>query len=376
MNSQPSTRRRLPTTKNVLRGLTAIAVVGFIVLQVAVRRSRERPPKVRLKPESEIAKIAPPHDSYPCLLVERSGALLQPKLTTCLPALHNDSSIEQYEVDLRSGRFTLRQTDLFVPDSMPLALTRGYRVWDDWSRAFGIGGNHPYDIFPYGDRRPYTYMELLLGDGITVHYDRISEGTSYMDDVEEHRGVTGTVFQNSRIAWNRDHWDMTFRDGTLYRFPEAYFAKRGVDGALIGMRSPGGEEIQFVRDAVHNLKRITSPHGHWIQFAYDDSHRIQSATSDAGNSVRYSYDPRGRLIEVRKDGKLLWQYSYDQTGITRIASGDQQGVLVNEYTQGRIARLIINKAQTYRFDYLYGPNKKVIETWVVDANDNRTILRF
>jgi hypothetical protein len=73
-------------------------------------------------------------------------------VTTCLPALHNDAAIEQYEVDLRSGRFTLRQTDMFVPDNMPLTLTRGYRLWDQQSRAFGVGGNHVYDIFPYGDR--------------------------------------------------------------------------------------------------------------------------------------------------------------------------------------------------------------------------------
>ena len=239
-----------------------------------------------------------------------------------------------------------------------------------------LAGNHPYDIFPYGDRHPYTYMELLLGDGVTVHYDRISEGTSYVDDVKEHRGTTDTVFQNSRIAWNRDHWDLTFRDGTLYRFPEAYFATRGADGALIGMRSPDGEEIRFVRDAVRNLKSITSPHGHWVQFSYDGGNRVVEAHDDAGNSVFYAYDPKGRLAEIRKNGSVLWRFSYDETGMTRVERSGKEDVVMNEYARGRIVRMAISKKQTYRFDYLFGRNKNVIETRVTDPEGNQTVLRF
>jgi YD repeat-containing protein len=315
-------------------------------------------------------------DSYPCLLVERSRQRLKSSLTTCLPALHNDSAIEQYEVDLRSGRFTLRQTDMFVPDNMPLTLTRGYRLWDQQSRAFGIGGNHPYDIFPYGDRFPYTYMELLLADGVTVHYDRISEGTSYVDDVKEHRGTSDTVFENSRIAWNHDHWDLTFRDGTLYRFPEAYYAKRGADGALVAMRNPAGEEIRFVRDDLRNLKSVTSTHGHWIHFAYDGHNRILEATDDGGSSTSYSYDSIGRLAEVKRKGTVLWRYSYDETGMTSIERGGPEIVIVNRYARGRITSITVERSHTYHFDYLFGPKRNVIETRVIDPDGNATALRF
>ena len=375
MNSQARIRRPTSTIKKVLRACTVAAVIAFIVLQVVVRRSRGKLPTVRLKADAEIAKIALSRDSYPCLLVERSGQTLQAKLTTCMPALHNDSAIEQYEVDLRSGRFTLRQTDLFIADTMPLALTRGYRLWDR-ERAFGLGGNHPYDMFPYGDRFPYTYMELLLGDGVTVHYDRISEGSSYVDNVEEHRGTSDTVFQNSRIKWNGDHWDLTFRDGTLYRFPEAYYAKRGADGALVGMRSSRGEEIRFVRDSVHNLKSITSPNGHWIRFAYDSGNRIVQAGDESGHTVDYSYDPSGRLIEVRNHGRLWWRYSYDSAGMKSVERGGKESVVVNSYAGGRIASMTVGKGRVYRFDYLFGPGNKVIETRVIDPEGNATALRF
>lgn len=332
--------------------------------------------QVRLKAQAELAKLAPIQDSYPCLLVERSEQKLHANFTTCSPGLHNDGMVEQYEVDLRSGRFTLRQTDLFVADSMPLALTRGYRLWDDKSRAFGIGGNHPYDIFPYGDRFPYTYMELQLGDGITVHYDRISEGTSYVDDVNQHTGTSDTVFQNSRIAWNRDHWDMTFRDGTLYRFPEAYYAKRGADGALIGMRNPRGEEITLVRDAMHNLRSITSPSGHWIRFAYDNNNRIAEASDDAGDLARYSYDQRGRLAEVRRNRLPLWRHTYDETGVTAVDGGEKEIVISNHYERGRIATMTIGEKLTYSFDYLFGRGGRVVETMLIDPGGKKTVLKF
>lgn len=113
-----------------------------------------------------------------------------------LAALNNDASIEQCEVDLRSGMFRLRKTDLFVPDSMPLALTRAYRLWDNPSRAFEIGGNHSCDIFAYGDHFPYAYMHLYLGDGTNFHYVRISDGTSYVDFVAGHTGAPPPFFRS------------------------------------------------------------------------------------------------------------------------------------------------------------------------------------
>lgn len=348
----------------------------FAVLQVVVRRSASKPVQVRLKSQAELANLKPSQDSYPCLLVERFLDKLQAKITHCVPALHNDAALEQYEIDLRSGSLTLRQTDLVVADTMPLVLTRGYSIWDDKSRAFGIGGNHPYDIFPYGDHFPYTYMELQLGDGVTVHYDRISEGTSYADFVNEHRGSSDTVFQNSRIAWNLDHWDMTFRDGTLYRFPEAYHAKRGVDGALVGMRNAQGEEIRFERDAVHNLSSLTSPSGHHISFMYDDGNRIVDAFNDSGDRLHYSYDQRGRLSEVRKDGLPLWRYSYDEIGMTSVVRAEREDVIRNHYLRGRVSSITIGEERTYGFDYLFGPDGSVVETVVIDPTRKKTVLRF
>src|SRR6266496_5272414 len=71
--------------------------------------------------------------SYPYLTISavQVGAE-QPKFKTSLllvkPTAHHESSVNEFQVDLHSGMFVLRQTDLFVSDVMPLSLTRTYRT--------------------------------------------------------------------------------------------------------------------------------------------------------------------------------------------------------------------------------------------------------
>jgi YD repeat-containing protein len=379
----PPNKRPTPKLKKVLRIVTLIVIILYVLLRIDIRYLQSRaslPVIVRFKSEAERAKLPTSVDVYPCFLIERLGAaqsrVLKASIRQCSPALHNDDDVEEYEVDLRSGLFVLRKTDLFVSDTMPLALTRGYHLWDDHSRAFGIGGNHAYDIFPFGDRFPYTYLELVLCEGAQVHYSRISEGTSYVDFVNEHRGTSPTVFEKSQIRWNVDHWDMKFQDGTVYRFPEAYHAKRPVDGALIGMRNPKGDEIKFVRDARHNLKSLTSPHGHQIQLTYDAGDRVIQAADDAGHVIGYSYDPDGRLTEVREDGRLRWRYLYTFRRMTAVLDSDGNEILIIEHKGGRTSRIIQEWGGAYHFDYAETPEGKVQETIVTDASAKKTVFKF
>jgi len=366
-----------PRLKIALRVLTLAAVILFIALQIVLRRPPS-PVVVRLKPPSELAKLPVSTDSYPCLIVTRAKQTdpLQAKIQQCSPALSNDADIEQYEVDLQSGSFVLRKTDLFVADRIPLALTRAYRLWDKHPRAFGIGGNHPYDIFPSGNQFPYTYMELSLGDGTTVHYGRISEGTGYADFVAEHHGIPPTVFENSRMQWSVDHWDMTFQDGAVFRFPDSYRAKRGVDGALIGMRNPRGDEIRFVRDPRHNLMSLTSPSSHQIKFVYDENDRIIEAADDKGNVVNYSYNGNGGLSEVRENGRVRWRYFYDGYGMTRVQENDERDVLLIQYSLQRVASMTLKEGGTYHFDYLVTRSGKVEETMVTNPSGKESMFKF
>src|SRR5262245_17751708 len=52
-------------------------------------------------------------------------------------------------VDLSTGLFVARKTDLVLPDVMPIALTRTHRQGFELTgaRPFGLGSGHPYELF-------------------------------------------------------------------------------------------------------------------------------------------------------------------------------------------------------------------------------------
>jgi hypothetical protein len=81
----------------------------------------------------ELLDTVPPvptwNGAYPVMriipLVNANGQIkFAHSFATSKPSVKHDSPVNSFEVDLRSGMFVLRQTDLFVEDVMPLSLTR------------------------------------------------------------------------------------------------------------------------------------------------------------------------------------------------------------------------------------------------------------
>ncbi|HEX5107370.1 MAG TPA: DUF6531 domain-containing protein [Vicinamibacterales bacterium] len=72
-------------------------------------------------------------------------------------------------VDLGSGLFILDDTDIELPDTLPISLTRTYRPNDSRSRSFGIGAAMTYDMFLVGDSPVYSYIDLVLASGTRIH---------------------------------------------------------------------------------------------------------------------------------------------------------------------------------------------------------------
>jgi YD repeat-containing protein len=368
-----------PKHKRMLKWALRLLTLAFLVGFFFFRRLMLRPPEVRLKPSAEIAAMAPSVDSHACFLAERepggTGAL-RAEVRDCQPSMGISEPMQQYEVDLRTGRFMLRQTDVFLPDSMPLVLTRGYSSWDPTSRAFGIGANHSYDMFPWGSRFPYTYMNLLLGDGTNVYFARISQGTGYADAVFEHKGNVETFFQGAQVRWNHDHWDFNAQDGTLYQFPEAYFSKRGAEGALIRMRDGQGREIRMERDQRRNLIRLTSPGGHWIHFTYDAGNRVESATDDSAHAVHYEYDNQGRLSAVKSGAALVWRLEYLVGGVSRVRDATGASIVAIEYVHAMTSKVELGDGKVYRFEYLFYRSGRVAETLVTEPDGHVLTQKF
>ncbi len=308
-----------------------------------------------------------------------SGAVTTPK-----PSVRHDTPVNQFEVNLSRGLFVLRQTDLFIADSLPLSLTRTYNAWDATVNAFGQGANHPYDICPTGTRYPYTYMRLMLEDGQAIHFERISKGTGYADAIYEHH-ATASEFYGAQISWNGNGWDLHLPNGSIYVFPEAYNTKSLAQGAAWAIRDGQGHEIELRRDDARNLIELRSPSGHWIRFGHDGLNRIIEAIDDAGNVRKYSYLADGHLGTISNASRVLYHFVYDSflnspgfptELMSAIMDGSGRYILQNKYVNGQVVEQRLADGSVYRYKYVVDSNNNVVSTQVTLPDSRERQFNF
>lgn len=289
-------------------------------------------------------------------------------------------------VNLGTGLLVVEKTDLVIPDTMPITLTRTYRQNDARSRAFGIGATHPYDIFLVGNINPYTFTDLILPDGGRIHYDRISPGTGFSDAIYENRTMPGP-FYKSRITRGGFGWELKLKDGTILSFPDGDFALEPRQAAVVQVRDRYGNVLTFDRDnPERNLTKIITPHNRWIEFTYDASNRITQAKDNIGRTVNYTYDTSGRLWKVTDANDGITEYTYDASH-RMLTIKDPRGIvyLTNEYdTNGRVIKqtladntpAISTDNPTYRFAYTTDSGGRIIRTDVTDPRNHIRRVTF
>jgi YD repeat-containing protein len=376
--------RRLPFIWKWILVAILVACAAFL----AFYNPRPRSIQVELLPFTD----SPPawDGSYPFVTIkvinpETNPPKFETAISRIQPTLRHDAPVNEFQVDLHSGMFILRQTDLFVPATPPLSLTRTYRVWDFHGRAFGAGTNHPYDICPTGTRFPYTYMDLNLEDGRQIHFRRISKGTGYADAVFRHE-ETSSEFYGAQIAWNGDGWTLTFRGGRRFRFPEAYLAKNYAQGAPLEMQEADGRKTELRRDKKRNLQEAISPSGRKITFGYDDFDRITEAGDGSGNVRKYSYDSTGHLATVSDASHLLYRFEYsrllhlegyDPYLMTGITDGNWNVLLRNTYRDGsRVYEQKLANGDVYRYEYFLDKQNQVVESIVTLPDGSKRKFYF
>jgi YD repeat-containing protein len=290
----------------------------------------------------------------PCFFIVPSSAINQPVVSgsvgECLLLVPDGRELDLIEVVLPRLVLPIK-TDLFVGDSFPLAFTRTYSPRDDWSTRNRIFLRHVYDPYLTGSRNPYTYLDWLLPDQQSIHYQRISRGTGFADAIFENPSP-GPVFGGSRAAWNGWGWDLTLEDGTTYLSPEAYNAKRPQQGSLVGIFDKEGNEVRLSRNSDGDLTELKSPSGRWIRFHYDTGHMVQAADS-SGNKVEYEYDGNDRLRKVKYPSGQSTTYAYDTSN--RIVSAEDSlagTILAVEYNADQLVARATAGRRTYEFQYV------------------------
>ncbi|HKV12861.1 MAG TPA: RHS repeat-associated core domain-containing protein [Thermoanaerobaculia bacterium] len=280
-------------------------------------------------------------------------------------------------VDCSTGLFLYTRTDLALPGTLPISLTRTYRPRDTMSRAFGLGTNHIYDIFTIGDLAPYTYQDLVLPDGGRVRFQRTSPGSGFASAVYEHTS-SPTEFYGAVISYVSGRWRLRMKNGVEMYFADCPNCTNARKAALLEYRDRWGNEITLDRDSNGNLTRVTSPDGRWIELTYDASDRVAEARDNSGRVVTYQYDASGRLWKVTNPESGVEEYGYDTSHrMTTVKKPNGVVMLTNVYdANGRVTRQTLADGSFYQFAYTLDGTGRVTQTDITDPRGNVRRLIF
>jgi RHS repeat-associated protein len=285
-------------------------------------------------------------------------------------------------VDPSTGVFILHNTDLYLPDRIPLVLRRAYNSGDNFARPFGRGMTHPYAMFLWSARQ-YEQADLILPEGGKIHYVRTSAGTSWTDAEFLHverpgdtppTPATPTPFYKSTIVWNGRGWDLTLKDGTVYVF--------GENTPLQAIRDRFGNTVTITHATGQggNITQVTSPSGRFIRFTYDGSNRLTQATDNIDRTVQYTYDQAtGNLQTVTDPENHVTTYTWDATNrLATIKDGRNIVYLTNHYdANGRVDRqTLADPDASYTYAYTTDSNGNVTQTDITNPRGYTERLTF
>jgi YD repeat-containing protein len=278
-------------------------------------------------------------------------------------------------VDCATGIFLHRGTDLFLPDTIPISLTRTYNSGDKDFRSIGIGTSLPYDMFLHTDN-PYQEVDLILPDGGRVHYKRVAPGNTWRGTWEHTSSPTifykSIIYSTGGAVLGFGGWELKLRDGTKLQFPQY--------GRLAAIEDRFGNRLTIDRDG-NRIRQITSPNGRWIRLTYRDDDFGDSeviAKDDSGRSVHYTIDPDQHLTKVVDAAGGTSSYTYDEDGRMRTVENPRRIVAVtNDYdSEGRVLKQTLPDDSTWQFDYTTDTDDHISETVVTNPRGIQRRLTF
>jgi RHS repeat-associated protein len=295
------------------------------------------------------------------------------------------------------GKYEFSTTDLSLPGPMPLQLTRTYRSEDtggggSWQiMPFGIGMNFNYDLWLSSESiqagQGYRDIDFVYPDGQLVYCGRTNSCTQnnctdYTDAVFQCTSNPDLVFYGSTIVYDSSiapsgGWDLTRKDGTVYKFPKAK--------PVASITDRFGNSIAIAWKTTPNNSQyaptsITDSNGQWIDFAYNNSSNSGLATSandSAGRTVTYTYDTTfGRLKSVVDADGNTTQISYVNTGdVASITEPSGNATSISYDSSNRLSSM---SAPVNSFTYAYTLNGggTIIAVKITDPNGHIQNLSF
>jgi RHS repeat-associated protein len=283
-------------------------------------------------------------------------------------------------VDPSTGAYLMEKSDLYLPDVMPLALTRVYNSQDIFARQFGTGMTQAYGLFQWAENANFEDGYVILPDGRRIYYVRISDPALPWQQTVFECQTSPTRFYKSRITFNGNAFEARLTDGTVYTF--------GHGAPLQSIRDRYGNETRFTYAQTNafgagygDLLRVTSPNGRWIEFTYyAGTTRVYQAKDNIGRTVTYTYEPSGRLSTVTDPENNVTTYTWNAANrLETIKDGRNIVYLTNQYDDatGRVlTQTLADPNATYTFAYTIDGGGNITRTDLTNPRGYTTRFLF
>jgi len=276
-------------------------------------------------------------------------------------------------VDLATGRFIVRKTDLVLPGRLAVVVERTYRSENPRTGLLGVGWN----LAPWESTLSQSGSGYLLTLADQSAYLLSGTGPGRWENQTE-PALRGAVLSAVGAGFA-----LRFKDGAVQRFDPivgvgnlwglATLSDRhgntvtvtrvaGQTGTTLGLRiasvtEPAGRSLFFSYDSLGRVAFLTDPLGRQVRYTYDPAGRVETVTDPAGGTTRYSYDPSHRILTITDPRNITY--------------------LINEYepTTGRVTRQTQADGGLWSFAYTV-TGSAVTQTVVTKPRGNATTTRF
>jgi RHS repeat-associated protein len=295
-------------------------------------------------------------------------------------------------IDPATGLFDMRKTDLALPGPMPIEFTRLYRQGDPTYHDFGLGIASPYEAYLDPPENNYLQADLIMAGERRVHFDRISPGTSFSNDVMRSAPIPGPYYRamlSFHSAPNR--WHLTRADGATLVFGDVYSDLREI-------RDRFGNRLLVLGANGTNPGPVTQlvsyPSGRWISLSYNGLNRVATATDNLGRTVTYTYEATLGRLKTVTDANQTGQptpkpTTYTWTSVSgcspnfvMTAITDPRNIqwMTNTYGTGcRVTQQTVKTAtatETWDYAYTTDAQGRVIQTDVTNPKEVTERLTF
>jgi RHS repeat-associated protein len=280
-------------------------------------------------------------------------------------------------VNLSTGLWVHGETDLSLPDVLPVTLGRIFRQNDDTVRDFGIGWsstlNDYISLASNGDDilvMPDGFQVVYAPTGTTGVYRALGTQTAFLDS---------TLSQDTSDRFGP--LTITVKDGTVMHFGDPGFLTRITDryGNSITIN-----RVQYspYQSGGGDIRSVTTPDGRWLSFTYgpctagtNPSLCITQVQDNSGRTTTYSYDSKGRLIQSAAANGGIYKYTWASctatiscTELLSVTDPDGHTSPTNTYdpSTGRVTSQTTADGGTWSYSYVTNASGAVTGATVTD----------